>query len=158
MALVSNGDLNRETEDAIYFYTPAFYALDNFSAHAVKIWGIDFPTSEHAYQWKKYSVSCPELAEQILEAGSAHDVKVLSDQNKDKMPSLWHKEKVAVMEEILRAKAAQHEDVRKKLVKSGKRMIIENSPTDSFWGIGPDGKGENMVGKIWMKIREEHDN
>ena len=154
MVLVSKGDPNRETEDAVYFYTPAFYVLDNFSAHAVKVWGINFPTSEHAYQWKKYSVSHPDIAKSILEATSAHDAKVIANQNKDKFLASWHKEKAAAMEEILRAKAAQHEDVRKKLIKTGKKMIIENSPTDNYWGIGADGRGENMVGKIWMKIRD----
>ena len=59
------------------------------------------------------------------------------------------------MEEILRAKTEQHEDVRDVLKKTGKRTIIENSPVDSFWGIGHDGKGQNVVGKIWMKIRDE---
>ncbi len=148
-------DLNKETEEAVYFYTPEFYALDNFSAHTVNIWGIDFPTAEHAYQWKKYSVSHPEIAKSILEAKSAHGVKVISNQNKDKTLAIFHKEKTTVMEEILRAKAAQHEDVREKLFKTGERTIIENSPTDSFWGIGSDDKGENMVEKIWMKIRED---
>lgn len=156
MDIIPGDGTNKVTEDAVYFYTPDFYALDNFSSHTVNIWGINFPTSEHAYQWKKYSVSCPALSKQILEAGSAHDVKVLSDQNKDKMPPLWHKEKIVVMEEILRAKAVQHGDVRKKLIKSGNKTIVENSPTDGYWGTGPDGKGENMVGKIWMKIREEY--
>lgn len=154
MVQILSENLNEETEDAIYFFTPAFYALDNFSAHTVNIWGIAFPTSEHAYQWKKYSVSRPDIARKVLEATSAHDAKVIADQNKDNFPLLWHQEKVAVMEEILQAKAAQHEDVRKKLIKSGKRSIVENSPVDNFWGIGPDGKGENMVGKIWMKVRE----
>ena len=59
------------------------------------------------------------------------------------------------MEEILRAKTEQHEDVRDVLKKTGKRTIIENSPVDSFWGIGYDGNGQNVVGKIWMKIRDE---
>ena len=59
------------------------------------------------------------------------------------------------MEQILRAKAEQHEEVREVLRKTGNRTIIENSPVDSFWGVGSDGKGENMVGKIWMKIRND---
>lgn len=27
-------------------------------------------------------------------------------------------------------------------------------PLDSFWVAGPEGNGKNMVGKIWMKIRD----
>jgi predicted NAD-dependent protein-ADP-ribosyltransferase YbiA (DUF1768 family) len=41
------------------------------------------------------------------------------------------------------------------LLETGDREIIENSPVDSYWGIGPDGRGENMVGKILMRLRKE---
>ena len=71
------------------------------------------------------------------------------------MPKSWYeKYAVNVMEEIFRAKAEQHEDVRERLKKTDKRQIIENSPVDSFWGVGSKGDGQNMVGKIWMKIRD----
>lgn len=26
---------------------------------------------------------------------------------------------------------------------------------DSFWGWGPDKRGQNMLGKLWMRVREE---
>ncbi len=149
----TSSDVNRETDEAVYFFTPAFYPLDNFSAHSVNLWGIQFPTSEHAYQWKKYSVAEPELAKQILEAKSPYAVKKISDNNKDKVSAAFHENKLAVMEEILLAKMDQHEDVRVKLMKTGTRTIIENSPVDGFWGI-EDGSGENHLGKIWMKIRD----
>lgn len=70
------------------------------------------------------------------------------------MSKQWYDERVAVMEQILKAKTKQHEDVRETLKRTGNRIIVENSPVDSFWGTGPDGKGENIVGKIWMKIRD----
>lgn len=31
-------NLNRETEDTVYFFTSAFYPLDNYSAHQISIW------------------------------------------------------------------------------------------------------------------------
>lgn len=150
----SSKNLNKETKDAVYFFTPAFYPLDNFSAHAVRIWNITFPTAEHAFQWKKFSASHPEIAKNILRAGSPDAVKIISSRNKDKVSKQWYNERVEVMEQILKAKTKQHEDVRETLKRTGNRTIVENSPVDSFWGTGPDGKGENMVGKIWMKIRD----
>jgi len=149
---ISN-NLNRETEDAVYFFTPPYYRLDNFSAHQINIWGRTFPTAEHAFQWKKFSSAQPEVAEKIFAAGSPYAGKRIADENKDKIPPAWFDERVEVMEELLKAKAEQHEDVRRKLKETGNRLIVENSPTDDFWGIGPGGKGKNMVGKIWMKIR-----
>lgn len=149
----TSNNLNRETDKEVYFFTPAFYPLDNFSAHTVKIWGKIFPTSEHAFQWKKFSDSYPELAESILTASSPHMAKEIADQNKNKIASDWHEKRVVVMEEILKVKVKQHEDVQDALRRTRNRLIIENSPVDSFWGIGPDRNGENMLGKIWMKIR-----
>ena len=152
---VSSEGLNKETEKAVYFFTPAFYPLDNFSAHTVHVWNETFPTAEHAFQWKKYAATHPEIADDILKAGSPDQVKRISSVHKAEQPVTWHEQKVAVMEEILRAKTEQHEDVREILKRTGIRTIVENSPVDDFWGIGPNGKGENMVGKIWMKIRQE---
>jgi ribA/ribD-fused uncharacterized protein len=73
--------------------------------------------------------------------------------NKDKKPNDWNEIKLSVMEEILRAKLEQHEDVKDALKRTEGREIIENSPVDIFWGIGPNKDGQNMLGNIWMKIR-----
>jgi predicted NAD-dependent protein-ADP-ribosyltransferase YbiA (DUF1768 family) len=59
------------------------------------------------------------------------------------------------MTEIIRAKYEQHPLVQETLRKSGRRTIVETNATDAFWGWGPDTKGENMLGKIWMKLRDE---
>lgn len=150
-----SNEFNKETDDAIYFYTPEYYVFDNFSAFSIKIWDREFITSEHAYQWKKYADSYQDIAQQILEAKSPNDAKKIADLNKDKLNEKWHEKKVSFMEEILNAKVNQHEKVKRMLIKSENKIIIENSPTDSFWGIGPDGNGKNMVGKIYMKLREK---
>ena len=151
--MTNNIDFNRETAEAIYFFTPRFYALDNFSAFTVEIWGKVFPTSEHAYQWKKYSLSDPKLAEEIFKATSPHATKKIADANKEKV-TVTHDEKEEFMETILRAKTEQHDKVLRTLLETGEKMIIENSPNDEFWGIG-NGSGKNTLGKIWMKIRNE---
>lgn len=150
----SNKGLNKETKKAVYFFTPAFHPLDNFSAHAVHIWGKTFPTAEHAFQWKKFSQTIPDISKKIIMAGSPHLVKEISDKNKSKVSDDWHDQKVSVMKSILMAKIKQHQDVYDTLKRTKNRKIIENSPVDSFWGIGKDKNGKNTLGKIWMEIRE----
>ena len=145
---------NKETDDAIYFYTPVFYAFDNFSAYIIDIWGKKFQTAEHAYQWKKFENSNSEIADAIFNATSPNEVKKISDAHKDKISPEFYDINIEIMEEILRAKLTQHEKVRRILKESGNKKIVENSPVDSFWGVGPDGNGENVLGKIWMKIRD----
>ena len=148
--------LTYQTVDAAYFFTHALDPLSNWSAHAVELWGQVFPTVEHGFQWRKFAQSEPDIASAILRAPSPWAViqlkKTLGD---GKMPADWHERRVGVMEELLRAKAAQHKDVRDCLRKTGSRNIVENSPVDTFWGCGPHGDGQNMMGVLWMKIREE---
>jgi len=146
---------NYTTESQVYFYSPQFYVFDNFSAYSVKIWGHVFPTSEHAYQWKKYINVKPDLAEKIRTANSPSAVKKISDANKEHADPDFYSKKVSFMEEIIRMKVTQHEKAQKALQESEDKEIIENSPVDSFWGIGPDGDGENHLGKIWMRMRNE---
>jgi hypothetical protein len=59
------------------------------------------------------------------------------------------------MEEIVRCKLQQHPYIQKKLLQTIPYPIVEDSPMDAFWGIGPDRTGQNMLGKIWMKLRDE---
>ena len=150
----SSLQLNFETDKAIYFFTSAFEPFDNFSAHAINLWGQTFPTAEHAYQWKKFEVTNPTHAERIRTASSPWAAKQITYELRDYRKD-WQKVKLGIMEETLRAKVSQHQDVRDLLLKTSDKIIVENSPVDSFWGAGVDGKGENWIGKIFMKIREE---
>ena len=145
---------NGETEKEIFFYTPTYYCFDNFSAFEVSIWGRVFPTAEHAYQWKKYEQKYPAIADEIYDATSPNAVKNISDAYKQEVSEEFLKNKLKIMKEILLAKVSQHEKVKKMLILSTGKTIIENSLTDNYWGIG-DSNGENHLGRIWMEIRGE---
>lgn len=45
--------------------------------------------------------------------------------------------------------------LKKRLFETGQMEIIEASRDDNFWGVTPDGRGENMMGKIIMQVRDE---
>ncbi len=141
---------------AINFYTPKFYVFNNLSANAIEFEGKLYPTSEHAYQAAK--CTSPEGKEAIRNARSPLQAKKLANvtYEADKDPD-WEQKKVAVMEAILRVKLAQHSEAAEALAQSGQEDIVEDSPTDYFWGEGADGSGQNVLGKLWMKLRtEEH--
>ena len=61
------------------------------------------------------------------------------------------------MEEIVRAKFYQNPQLAEKLIATADRKIVEgNTWHDTFWGVdAATGKGENHLGVILMKIREE---
>jgi N-glycosidase YbiA len=138
----------------IRFYTPRFYVFNNFSAHAIEFEGKLYPTSEHAYQAAK--CTAPQGREEIRQARSPLQAKMLANETyrAAKDPD-WEGKKVSVLEAILRAKLAQHPEAQEALIESGQEEIIEDSPTDYFWGEGADGSGQNMLGKLWMKLRNE---
>jgi len=48
-----------------------------------------------------------------------------------------------------------HLDIQAILLATNDQLIVENSPTDTFWGCGLDGTGENQLGKVLMSVRQE---
>lgn len=136
----------------VLFYEDEYFMLSNFSAHQVEFEGKLYPTVEHAYQAKKFKEEA--IAEQVRLARSPVECKKIAYQYKDKWRTDWHEIKVEVMRQIVKAKLEQHQDVKEALIKTGTAEIKENSPVDIFWGVGPDGCGQNQMGKIWMKLRE----
>ena len=71
----------------------------------------------------------------------------------------WSAVKDDVMLKALRAKFAQHEDLKEQLVATGNGYLVEHPKRDKYWGDGGDGgnntKGQNMLGKLLVKVREE---
>lgn len=145
--------MHSDTEKQIFFYEREFYFLSNYSSFALEWKGELYMTSEHVYHSEKFEDE--NLKKQIKNIRSAHDSHEFAETHKDKRRKDWDKIKLDVMKEILRAKAEQHLYIKEKLLQSSGKELIENSPLDSFWGWGPDGNGENHLGKLWMEIREE---
>lgn len=144
-----------DTADTVFFYEQEFYPLSNFSAFTLHWCGFRFDTSEAAYHWTKFALRSPAIANDIRYAASAHEALKIAEQNKHRRRPDWDQVKVEIMRRILRAKATQHEYVRRKLLETGDRTLVENSWRDDFWGWGPDRNGLNTLGKLWMEIRAE---
>lgn len=144
-----------DTPERVCFYEQDFYVLSNFSAFSVRWERQTFPTSEHAYHWEKFANYAPTVAQAIAAAPSAHEAFKLAEHEKAWRRKDWDDVKVDIMRGILRAKANQHEYVRRKLLATGNRELVENSWRDDFWGWGPNRDGKNMLGKLWMEIRDE---
>jgi ribA/ribD-fused uncharacterized protein len=147
--------LTLDTDNQVFFYEHDFYVLSNFSAFDLKYAGLTFPTSEHCYQWHKFNLSAFEVADRILHARSAHDAFKIAEMERDRRFVGWDAVKVQIMREILMAKAQQHEYVRRKLLATGDRELVENSWRDAYWGWGPNRDGMNMLGRLWMEVRAE---
>ena len=155
-----------DTAERVRFYEHDFYILSNFAAFRL-IWrGLSFDTSEAAYHWERFATGqggqspvfgsmANRIADQIRFAPSAHEAFKLAQENKSLQRKDWDQIKVKVMSDILYAKAAQHEYVRRKLLATGDRELVEDSWRDDFWGWGESEKGQNWLGKLWMGVRSQ---
>lgn len=137
------------------FYEREFYMFSNFSSFQVSWRGRQWMTSEHAYQAARFMGSSAELVERMHTQTSAHDAYKLAQANKQYQLEDWAEQKVSVMYEICKAKLQQHPYIQTHLLSTNDEYLVEDSPKDSFWGWGPDKKGRNELGKIWMRLREE---
>ena len=143
-----------DTPERVCFYEQDFYVLSNFSSFRVRWKGRNFDTSEAAYHWEKF----PDRANiqfEIEMADSAHEAFKYAERMKAHRRPDWDEVKVDIMRDILRTKAEQHEYVRRKLLATGDRELVENSWRDDFWGWGPNRDGKNMLGMLWMEVRAE---
>lgn len=144
-----------DTPERVCFYEQDFYMFSSFSCFEVVVWGLRFKAAEYAYHWRKFYDTSPKVAADIINARSAHDAFKIAQERKGERRKDWDEVKVDIMREILRAKVAQHEYVKRKLLATGNHELVEDSWRDDFWGWGPNKDGQNMLGKLWMEIREE---
>ena len=141
----------------IKFYKTAekYGAFSNFSRHQINANGKIFKTSEHYFQHYKYVTVNPAYAEKIRAAKRPGDAAKLGRNRKVPLRKDWESVKDGIMMNALRLKFAQHTELKELLLSTGDEKIIENSPIDSYWGCGSNGKGKNMLGQLLMKLRDE---
>jgi ribA/ribD-fused uncharacterized protein len=135
------------------FYEGPWYALSNFSSFAVEWNGHLWSTAEHAYQAAKFTD--PAIATLIREARSAHEAKKIGHDYGNQKRHDWYEVRLSIMEEILWKKVEQHPYVKERLLSTDDAELVEDSPQDEFWARGKYWKGQNQLGKLWMKIRAQ---
>ena len=57
------------------------------------------------------------------------------------------------MRRVVTAKFETHAALREHLLSTGERPLVERAPGDTFWGAGPDGMGENRLGRLLEDLR-----
>lgn len=150
--------LSEKIGEVIGFYPREFYPLDNFSSFKVEWNGYLYSSLEEAFQAASFMGSDDELVEMVKKSHSAHEAQKIAYANINKQRKDWNTKSLEVMEELLRLKIEQNPYVLKKLLETKDYYIVEDSPKDSFWGWGENRDGDNHLGKLWMKIREEYRN
>jgi ribA/ribD-fused uncharacterized protein len=114
--------------------------------------GMTFYTVENFFQAMK-TLDIEER--KLIAAATPSKAKRLG--RKVKLREDWEEKKLQVMEYALRIKFAPGTSWYTKLMATGNEEIVElNNWNDVYWGRTLDGRGENHLGNLLIKLREEY--
>lgn len=161
-----------------------YYEFSNFFEAPFVLDGQTWLTTEHYFQAAKFPNhpeyveiirkcstpgKCFMLAQQKCKGGYAAkwmvdpakgDRRVINQVIRDFKDTVairpdWDEIRLQVMKHCLLAKFTQNAKLKDLLLATGDAEIIEDSPRDSFWGIGKNGDGSNWLGRLLMEVRSE---
>ncbi|HEV2600694.1 MAG TPA: NADAR family protein [Candidatus Babeliales bacterium] len=161
-------------ESPILFYEKykPFYEFTNLYdiPGGIKIGGSFWPSTEHYFQVQKFYYR-PELSDKIRTCRTAKEAFDMAQKQPKEFTRIdWHARldepfqgelgtiveygKDAVMLRALVEKFTQIPDLKKLLLNTGNRKLVENSGKyDKYWGNGGDGLGKNKLGEILKYVR-----
>ncbi|GHO58965.1 NADAR family protein [Ktedonobacter robiniae] len=140
----------------IYFYTAheePHGCFSNFSRHGIDLDGAWWPTVEHYFQAQKFAGT--PYANKIRIAFTPKQAADLGRSRQHPLRPDWEQVKDEIMLKAVRRKFELHTQLRKLLLATGAEELIENAPSDYYWGCGSDGSGQNKLGQLLMRIRME---
>lgn len=149
------GTITASQPDAILFYATKdpYGAFSNFAAYPIVIRGVEWRTNEHYFQAQKFAGTAHEEA--IRRVASPAVAARMGRSRKRPLRPDWETVKDDIMLEAIRAKFMQHPALARLLLDTGNAPIVERTPRDRYWGDGGDGSGQNMLGKLLMRVRDE---
>ncbi len=135
----------RTKPDPKYWPFSNFYSASFFYKN--KLW----KTSEHAYQAMKFNNEMVQETIRLLKTPKEAAImgRKLCDIKHD-----WDSIKDEIMYDVCLTKFSQNEDIKRLLVSTEDAILVEDSQTDDYWGCGDDGAGQNKLGFVLMKVRE----
>lgn len=136
---------------AISSFDGRYAFLSNFYPATVFYENRKYPSAEHAFQAAKTQIYEEMIA--IQNAETPGRAKRLG--RKCTLRPDWELIKDDVMYKIVRDKFTRHPDLSAALLNTGNAELIEgNTWNDCYWGVC-DGEGQNHLGQILMKVRNE---
>jgi ribA/ribD-fused uncharacterized protein len=144
-----------------------YFFLSHFHASDIFIDGETWPTVEHYFQAQKsFDPAYREAIRAYIHPGMAKRIAARPDGSRKISGQSWFRAhgqryredwplvQLDIMRKADFAKFGQNLRLRELLLATDEAPIIEDTTSDSFWGIGPDGNGENWAGRILMEVRK----
>lgn len=145
--------IGSHTDTEIKGFYGEYEFLSNFYPCHVEYEKQVYQSSEAAYQAAKTL----DLTKRIkFQAISANESKKMG-RSLQLRPN-WDNDKYKIMSDILIAKFEFNPGLKVKLLKTGDKYLEEtNYWGDTYWGVC-EGEGQNVLGKLLMRIREGYKN
>ncbi|MCB1211642.1 MAG: NADAR family protein [Verrucomicrobiales bacterium] len=132
---------------------PTLSWLSNFSKHGFELEGSRWASVEHFYQAQKYAGT--EAWSRIRAAGSPMEARKAGQDRSLTPRKDWEAVKLEIMRQALWAKFDQNRRLKQMLIDTGTEELVHESSSDLFWGRSRDGEGENQLGQLLMRVRDE---
>ncbi len=129
--------------------------------------GITYNCAEQYMMYQKAVLFADyDSAKKILATKSPKEQKRLGREVKNFNEKFWNEHKVKIVLRGNLLKFSQNLDLKANLLNTGDELLAEANPYDKTWGIGLTAtnkdafyphkwKGQNLLGKTLMKVREE---
>ncbi len=139
----------------IYFYMARekYGEFSNFAPYGIEMDGRWWKTPEYYFQAQKFTGEAHK--EKIANAVDTKTAFNLGRSREIPIREDWEEVKDKVMYRAILKKFKTYPKLKALLLSTGDAEIIENSPLDNYWACGKDGKGKNMLGQIFMRVRGE---
>ena len=125
---------------------------------------VTFPTAEHYMMVRKALLfNDPAMAREILAATDLAEVRALGRRVQNFEEKTWVKNREEIVLQGNLLKFGQNEELKKALLATGTKRLVEASPKDRIWGVGFGEKnalaqkarwGLNLLGIALERTRE----
>ncbi|MFW5962440.1 MAG: NADAR family protein [bacterium] len=158
---------NGWTDEYVFFFKQRSPFSQWYFADFTDEKGITFNCCEQYMMYKKAMVfDDPKIGRTILNANHPSRQKKLGRQVRRFSQEVWEYLREDIVYEGNLLKFSQNQELKKLLLKTGDRKLVEASPYDKIWGVkmsmdDPNilnkdkWRGLNLLGKALMEVREE---
>ncbi len=164
--LVDRGEMTMtQTDEFVLFFGGPF---SQWYPSLFEIDGVGYNCAEQWMMACKARMFKDKFAEKfIMAADQPWDQKAMGRRVKDFDQEIWEKDARDLVKQGSRAKYDQNPALKRDLMSTGDKLLVEASPTDVIWGIGlaeddPKARdrdcwrGTNWLGEVLTELREEY--
>jgi ribA/ribD-fused uncharacterized protein len=145
--------------DRFGFLSPSYHApffLDDELWSTIQHYYQAQKSSDPFYQQAVREAVTPDLAKRLGASAyapfHASEDSWFRRQGQSARPD-WDRIRLNVMRRAQMAKYTQYHELAVYLLATASAELVKDSSTNSYWGIGRDGRGSNWAGRVLMEVR-----